>query len=105
MGRQTLSHLTQVLDAYAKDDVDTALSIWRRDVEIDEAYNAIFRELITYMMEDPRTITISSQFLFIAKNIERIGDHTTLIAEMIYYVAHGAPLDDERPKGDPMNLT
>lgn len=104
MGRQALGQLTEVLDAYVKGDVDAAVSVWRRDVEIDEAYNAMFREVVTYMMEDPRTISLGSQLLFIAKNVERIGDHTTHVAEMIYYVAKGEPLGDDRPKGDPADL-
>ena len=104
MGRQVLTHLTEVLDAYVKTDVDIAVSIWRRDVEIDDAYNAMFREIVTYMMEDPRTIGLGSQLMFAAKNLERIGDHTTHIAEMIYYVAKGEPLGDDRPKGDPVDL-
>ena len=104
MGRQAQAQLTQVLDAYVKGDVDTAVAVWRRDIEIDEAYNAMFREVVTYMMEDPRTITLGSQLLFIAKNVERIGDHTTHVAEMIYYVAKGEPLGDDRPKGDPVDL-
>ncbi|QIE57680.1 phosphate signaling complex protein PhoU [Pikeienuella piscinae] len=104
MGRQALAQLTAVLDAYAKTDVEAAISVWRRDVEIDDAYNAMFRELVTYMMEDPRTIGHGSQLLFIAKNLERIGDHATHVAEMIYYTAKGEPLGDDRPKGDPSDL-
>lgn len=104
MGRQAQGQLTEVLDAYVKTDVDAAVAVWRRDVEIDDAYNAMFREVVTYMMEAPRTISLGSQLLFIAKNLERIGDHTTHVAEMIYYVANGEPLGDERPKGDPADL-
>jgi len=104
MGRMALAQLTEVLDAYVKSDVDSAVAIWHRDVEIDDAYNAMFRELITYMMEDPRTISLGSQLMFIAKNVERIGDHTTHVAEMIYYVAKGEPLGDDRPKGDPSDI-
>lgn len=101
MGRQALDQLTEVLDAWGRRDVDAAVAVWRRDVEVDEAYNSLFRELITYMMEDPRTISIGSQLLFIAKNLERIGDHTTHVAEMIHYVETGRPLTDDRPKGEP----
>jgi phosphate transport system protein len=101
MGRQVLSQLTEVLDSWARRNVDSAISVWRRDAEIDEAYNSLFREVVTYMMEDPRTITIGSQLLFIAKNLERIGDHTTHVAEMIYYVERGSPMADKRPKGEP----
>ena len=101
MGRQALGQLTEVLDAWSGHDVEAAVSVWRRDVELDDAYNALFREVISYMMEDPRTISVGSQLLFIAKNLERIGDHTTQIAEMIYYVEKGTPLGDDRPKGEP----
>jgi phosphate transport system protein len=104
MGRQALAQLTEVLDAWARRDVEGAVAVWRRDVEVDEAYNSLFREVITYMMEDPRTISIGSQLLFIAKNLERIGDHTTHVAEMVYYVEKGEPLGDDRPKGDPSGL-
>jgi phosphate transport system protein len=103
MGRQTLVQLTEVLDAYTARDTALAVSVWRRDVEIDEIYNSLFRELITYMMEDPRTIGMCSQLMFVAKNLERIGDHTTFIAEMAYYVVEGEPLGDERPKGEPVD--
>jgi phosphate transport system protein len=103
MGRQTLTQLTEVLDAYTARDTALALAVWRRDVEIDEMYNSLFRELITYMMEDSRTIGLCSQLMFVAKNLERIGDHTTFIAEMAYYVVEGTPLGDDRPKGAPLD--
>jgi phosphate transport system protein len=102
MGQMTLGQLTEVLDAHVSRDTSLAVSIWKRDVEIDEIYNAIFRETVTYMMEDARMISLGSQILFIAKNLERIGDHTTHIAELIYYVVEGEPLGDERPKGEPI---
>ncbi|HSF93345.1 MAG TPA: phosphate signaling complex protein PhoU [Paracoccaceae bacterium] len=104
MGNETLRQLTQVLDAHAQRDADLAVAIWRNDVEIDEMYNAIFREVVTYMMEDSRMIGLGSQLLFIAKNLERIGDHTTHISEMIYYIVKGEPLGDDRPKGEPLGL-
>lgn len=104
MGQRTLSQLTQVLDAHASRDVDLAVAVWRRDVEIDDIYNAIFREVVTYMMEDPRKIGLGSQLLFIAKNLERIGDHVTHISELIYYIAEGEQLGDDRPKGEPIAL-
>ncbi|MEL6679559.1 MAG: phosphate signaling complex protein PhoU [Pseudomonadota bacterium] len=104
MGQQTLGQLTEVLDAFTSRDTALAVAIWRRDVEIDEIYNAIFREVVTYMMEDPRTIGLGSQLLFIAKNLERIGDHTTHLGEMIYYIVEGEPLGDDRPKGEPLGL-
>jgi len=103
MGRQTLVQLTEALDAYTARDTALAVAIWNRDVEIDEIYNSLFRELITYMMEDPRTISACSQLMFVAKNLERIGDHTTFIAEMTYYIVEGKPLGDDRPKGEPID--
>jgi len=102
MGRQTQVLVAEVLDAYTARDTALAVSVWKRDIEIDEIYNSLFRELITYMMEDPRVIGLCSQLLFIAKNLERIGDHATFIAEMTYFVAEGTPLGDNRPKGEPV---
>ena len=101
MGTQTQTLVAEVLDAYTARDTALAVSVWRRDVEIDEMYNSLFRELITYMMEDPRVIGLCSQLLFVAKNLERIGDHATFISEMTYYVVEGKPLGDGRPKGEP----
>ncbi|MBY8976714.1 phosphate signaling complex protein PhoU [Rhodobacteraceae bacterium NNCM2] len=101
MGKQTQTLVAEVLDAYTARDTALAVSVWKRDVDIDEMYNSIFRELITYMIEDTRTISLCSQLLFVAKNLERIGDHATFIAEMIYFIAEGEPLGDDRPKGDP----
>jgi phosphate transport system protein len=100
MGRQTHGLLAEVLDAYTARDTALAVSVWQRDVEIDEIHNSIVRELITYMMEDSHLIGLCTQLLFIAKNLERIGDHATFIAEMTYFVVEGRPLTDERPKGD-----
>jgi len=104
MGKATRGHLSEILDAHAQRDAKLALDIWNRDAEIDDMYNAIFREVVTYMMEDSRMIGLGSQLLFVAKNLERIGDHTTHIAEMIYYVVEGEPLGDDRPKGEPIGL-
>jgi phosphate transport system protein len=84
MGRLALAQLKDVLDAYAQRDEAKALAVWRGDEEIDALYNSIFRELLTYMMEDPRNIGVCTHLLFGAKNIERIGDHATNIAENIY---------------------
>ena len=81
-------------------DAEKALQVWLSDQEIDDLYNAIFRELITYMMEDPRSITPCTHLLFIAKNLERIGDHATNIAENVHYAATGEALVEGRPKGD-----
>jgi phosphate transport system protein len=98
MGKQTRTLMAEALDAYTARDTALSVSVWKRDVEIDEMHNSIFRELITYMMEDPRTISLCSQLLFVVKNFERIGDHTTFIAEMTYYAVEGRPLGDDRPK-------
>ncbi|RMH48247.1 MAG: phosphate transport system regulatory protein PhoU [Alphaproteobacteria bacterium] len=104
MGQQTLRLLNEVLDAFSSRDVALAVSVWRRDIEIDEFYNSLFRELVTYMMEEPRIIGLGSQLLFIAKNLERIGDHTTHIAELVYWIVEGEPLGDDRPKGAPVSM-
>ncbi len=93
-----------VIDAYVERDADKAYAVWIRDEELDEMYAGLFRELLTYMMEDPRNIGPSTHLLFMAKNIERIGDHATNIAEDVYYVVHGTPLTQARPKGDKTSL-
>ncbi len=90
----------KVLAAYRNDDADSAYQVWRDDVEVDEAYNALFRELLTYMMEDPRSISSCTHLLFMAKNIERIGDHATNIAENVWFVVKGEPLEADRRKGE-----
>jgi phosphate transport system protein len=95
-----LAQLKQVLDAYARRDVAQALEVWRGDEAIDAVNNSLFRELLTYMMEDPRNITFCTHLLFCAKNIERVGDHTTNIAETIHYLVTGRSPGGERPKGD-----
>ncbi|MCE9521646.1 MAG: phosphate signaling complex protein PhoU [Alphaproteobacteria bacterium] len=100
MGRQALAQLKNVLDAYAQRDANAAVTVWKRDGEIDELYNSLFRELLTYMMEDPRKIGPSTHLLFIAKNFERIGDHATNIAEIVHYVVTGAKMGEARPKSD-----
>ena len=100
MGRQALSQLKLVLDAYSDRDAEGAEAVWAHDGEIDETYNSLFRELLTYMMEDPRTIGMCTHLLFVAKNIERTGDHATNIAEVVYNMVRGEPLGAERPKAD-----
>lgn len=95
-----LTQLKEVLDAYSSRSADLATSIRERDDEIDAIYTSLFRELLTYMMEDPRNITGCTHLLFCAKNIERIGDHATNIAETVYYMATGSQLASERPKED-----
>jgi phosphate transport system protein len=100
MGELVSLRLKEVLDALATREVDRAISVWLLDHEIDEHYDAIFRELLTYMMGDPRMITACAHLLFVAKNLERIGDHATNIAETLHYEITGTPLADERPKSD-----
>ena len=100
MAALVLGQLKQVLDSYAGHDLDKALAVWRGDEEIDAMCTSLFRELLTYMMEDPRNITFCIHLMFCAKNIERMGDHATNIAETVYYAVTGEPLADARPKGD-----
>ena len=101
MGKLVVQRLTAVLDAYARQDLERAVAVWSQDEDVDEHYNSLFRELLTYMMGDPRTITACAHLLFVAKNLERIGDHATNIAEIVYYQITGedmiAPV---RPKHD-----
>lgn len=92
--------LKQVLDAYASHDLATALAVWNGDEEVDALCTSLFRELLTYMMEDPRNITFCMHLMFCAKDIERIGDHATNIAETVYYMIEGRPITEQRPKGD-----
>jgi phosphate transport system protein len=105
MGRAALSQLKQVLDSYSDRDAVGAEAVWRNDGEIDEIYNSLFRELLTYMMEDPRTISLCTHLLFVAKNIERSGDHATNIAEVVYHMVTGGHLAAERPKADVTSST
>jgi phosphate transport system protein len=100
MARLAEALTKDVLDAYIERDAERALVVWARDEELDEMYSGLFRELLTYMMEDPRNITACTHLLFMAKNIERIGDHATNIAETVYFLVHGKPLTQTRPKGD-----
>lgn len=100
MSLLALSRLKSVLTAFAQRDVAAAIDVWRSDGEIDALHNSLFRELVTYMMEDPRSIGASAHLLFCAKNLERIGDHATNIAETVHYVATGNVLTEERPKLD-----
>jgi phosphate transport system protein len=95
-----LTQLKEVLDVYASRSVDKIGFVRDRDDQIDAMYTSLFRELLTYMMEDPRNITPCTHLLFCAKNIERIGDHATNIAETIYYIVTGEQMPAERPKGD-----
>jgi phosphate transport system protein len=92
--------LAVVLKAYAARDDAAALGVWRADGDIDTLFTSLFRELLTYMMEDPRSIGFCTHLLFCAKNLERVGDHATNIAETAHYVITGEALLGERPKGD-----
>jgi phosphate transport system protein len=105
MGRLSLEQLKDVLDAYTTGDDAKALDVWRNYGELDALYNSIFRELLTYMMEDPRMIGPCTHLLFGAKNFERIGDHATNIAENIHYLVSGQPMREERPKKDTTSVT
>jgi phosphate transport system protein len=100
MARLAQFLVKEVIDAYVTRNADRAYQVWMRDEELDEMYASLFRELLTYMMEDPRNISASIHLLFMAKNIERIGDHATNIAEDLYYLVHGTTLTAARPKGD-----
>ena len=100
MSDLALGQLKDVLDAYTNNDASAAAGVWARDGSIDALNNSLFRELLTYMMEDPRSISSCAHLLFCAKNIERIGDHCTNIAETVHYLVTGEPLAGDRPKDD-----
>ncbi len=99
-----LGQLKAVLDAYARRDLAKAMAVWRGDEEIDAVCTSVFRELLTYMLEDPRNITFCIHLMFCAKNVERMGDHATNIAETVHYVIDGRPIAESRPKGDTTTL-
>jgi len=105
MTELAMRQLKDVLDAYAERDPEKALAVWRHDERIDAMFNSLFRELLTYMMEDPRNIGLCTHLLFGAKNIERVGDHTTNIAETVYYLVHATAIVDDRPKSDDTSST
>ena len=105
MGKAAMGQLKQVLDSFSNRNADDAEAVWRRDGEIDEIYNSLFRELLTYMMEDPRTIGLCTHLLFVAKNIERSGDHCTNIAEVVYHMVRAGHLANNRPKADTTSET
>ncbi|KZL18885.1 Phosphate-specific transport system accessory protein PhoU [Pseudovibrio axinellae] len=100
MSDLALEQLKAVLDSYTTGDLEVVRRVHMRDDEVDALYTSLFRQLLTYMMEDPRSITMCAHLLFCAKNIERIGDHATNIAENIYYMFSGNQLPAERPKTD-----
>jgi phosphate transport system protein len=100
MSALVLGQLKQVLDSYAGHDLSKALAVWKGDEEVDAMCTSLFRELLTYMMEDPRNITFCIHLMFCAKNIERMGDHATNIAETVHFMIEGRAITDDRPKGD-----
>ena len=100
MGWLAQQNIRDTLAAYSERNADKALRAWQADEELDETYSSLFRELLTHMMEDPRNIGSCTHLLFIAKNIERIGDHATNIAETVYSMVLGEPIGTARPKGD-----
>jgi len=100
MGRLVTGRMKDVLDAYTTADLEAAQQVWFSDEEVDEHYNSLFRELLTYMMGDPRMITPCAHLLFVGKNLERIGDHATNVAEIIHYEITGEEIITERPKAE-----
>ncbi|HTR17842.1 MAG TPA: phosphate signaling complex protein PhoU [Acetobacteraceae bacterium] len=100
MCRLVQENLKLTIDAISDNDAQKAIEVWRSDLAVDDIYNALFREFVTYMMEDPRNITPCTHLLFVAKNLERIGDHATNVAETVHYAVTGEALPEGRPKGD-----
>ena len=98
LGRLVSARLREVLDAYAAGDVEPALDVWRRDGEVDEHYESLFRELLSLMANSPNSVAAGAHLLFVAKNLERIGDHATNIAEILHFQMTGEELTGERPK-------
>lgn len=105
MGNVVQGMIKTVLDAYLNRDAELARDVRMRDEEVDALHTSLFRELLTYMMEDPRSISACTHLLFVAKNIERIGDHATNIAENVHFLVHGTVPEDNRPKGDESSYT
>ncbi|WNJ99840.1 phosphate signaling complex protein PhoU [Thalassospiraceae bacterium LMO-JJ14] len=105
MGNVVQGMIKTVLDAYLQRDAELAQDVRMRDEEVDALHTSLFRELLTYMMEDPRSISACAHLLFVAKNIERIGDHATNIAEHVYFLVHGSLPEDTRPKDDQSSYT
>ena len=100
MAEVAAMQLKDVLDAYAQRDTERAKAVWTRDADLDALEDSIFRDLLTFMMEDPRNISFCTHLLFCAKNLERVGDHATNIAEKVNFMVTGASLPMNRPKGD-----
>lgn len=105
MAREVELMMKDVLDAYIARDADKAAEVRNRDQDVDQMYTALFREFLTFMMEDPRQITPCMHLHFIAKNIERMGDHVTSIAEQVIYLVTGTVPDENRPKSDTTSVT
>ncbi len=105
MGRLAQEMIKNVLDAYLARDLESAQGVRDRDEELDGMHSSLFREMLTYMMEDPRSISPCTHLLFVAKNIERIGDLATNIAEQVHFLVAGEIPDDDRPKGDSSSFT
>jgi phosphate transport system protein len=104
MAARVLEQLRDVLDSYHRRDAIEALGVWEKDQDIDALHNSAFRQLLSYMMEDPENISLGMHLLFCAKNIERIGDHATNIAESVHYIVEGDAIPGERPKLNVTNL-
>ncbi|MDB4852380.1 phosphate signaling complex protein PhoU [Alphaproteobacteria bacterium] len=100
MGQVTRDMLQDVMRAYATRDADKALDVWRRDIEVDHMHTAFYKEVLASMSRDPNVVATGAHLLFIAKNIERIGDYATGIAEQVHFLVHGAVPKDSRPKAD-----
>jgi len=98
MGKLVAARLKDALDAYTSAELDQAMNVWQNDEEVDEHYNSLFRELLTYMISDPRMINSCAHMLFVAKNLERIGDYATNIAEIVHYEVTGEEIVGDRPK-------
>jgi phosphate transport system protein len=103
-GKETLGQFSECMEAYAQRDVDLAMAVWKRDEQLDLLYNSLMSDIIGQMAEEPEQIPLYTQTMFISKNMERIGDHATFIAEMTYYIVTGAPPAEDRPKGPPDGL-
>jgi phosphate transport system protein len=100
LGRVVRDHLLEVIEAYQERDADRALAVWRSDEEVDDGFHQVFRELLTGMMQDAQSVADGAHLLFVAKNVERIGDHTANIAETVHYLVKGASPPESRPKGE-----
>lgn len=105
MAQMVTDNLQAAIAAFAGDDVAAADKVWAADAPVDDIYTGIFRELLTHMIEDPRNITAATHLLFVAKNLERIGDHATNIAETVHFAVQGDQLPSDRPKADGSTAT